>query len=172
MLGGSTIEPHHLLLGLLREDQQLFAGFCELSASTVDQLRNKIRVATGSSTKISASSDLPLSGQAKDVLKRAADESHQLNHKHIGTEHLLLGLFGSDRSIAAEILCEMGVDPIIVRDRFRESAVDKLGTVEEMRRLAAEARDLGAAIIRKADRIEAICDQLNDSSSDQKGESG
>jgi len=56
--------------------------------------------------------------------------------------------------------------------RFRESAVDKLGTVEEMRRLAAEARDLGAAIIRKADRIEAICDQLNDSSSDQKGESG
>jgi ATP-dependent Clp protease ATP-binding subunit ClpC len=35
---------------------------------------------------------MPLSGEAKRVLSYAADESDLLNHRHIGTEHLLLGL--------------------------------------------------------------------------------
>ncbi len=168
-LGGLAIEPHHLLLGLLRDDQQLFTRFCKLTAATVEELRDRVRAATGSSTKLSASADMPLSSQAKDILTYAADESHKLNHKHIGTEHLLLGLLRSEQSIAAEILSEMGVDPILVRDEFRVRAADKPAAVEEMRRLAAEARDLGAAIIRKAERIEAICDQLTERS-DQKGE--
>ena len=47
--------------------------------------------------------------------------------------------------------------------------LDKAGCVEEMRRLAAEARDLATAILRKAARIEAICDELTESSPDQKG---
>jgi ATP-dependent Clp protease ATP-binding subunit ClpC len=50
--------------------------------------------------------DLPLSDGAKRVLKYAADEAEQLEHRHIGTEHLFLGLDrrGQD-CFAASALC-------------------------------------------------------------------
>jgi ATP-dependent Clp protease ATP-binding subunit ClpC len=173
-LGGSTIEPHHLLLGLFRQDQQLITRFCNITAATLDDLRDRIRATTGPSEKLPASADMPLSSQAKDVLTYAADESQQLNHRYIGTEHLLLGLLRVEHTTAAEILIEQGVDLIIVRNELGHSIIGmarKTGRVEEMRRLAAEARNLGTAIVRKAERIEAICDQLTESSSDQERES-
>jgi ATP-dependent Clp protease ATP-binding subunit ClpA len=92
-----------------------------------------------------------------------------LNHRYIGLEHLLLGLLRVEQTAAAEILVEQGVDLSIVRNQLRGIA-GKTGSVEEMRRLAAEARNLGTAIVRKAERIEAICDQLTESSSDQERE--
>ena len=42
--------------------------------------------------KVSTSVDLPLSHECKRVLAYGAEEAERLNHKHIGTEHLLLGL--------------------------------------------------------------------------------
>jgi ATP-dependent Clp protease ATP-binding subunit ClpC len=169
-LGGSAIEPHHILLALFRKDQQLITRFGNLAAATLDELRHRIRAATGPSEKLPASVDIPLSSQAKDVLSYAADESQQLNHKYIGTEHLLLGLLRVEQTTAAEILIEQGVDLIIVRDELGGMA-RKAGSVEEMRRLAAEARNLGTAIVKRAERIEAICDQLSDSSSHEERES-
>ena len=51
------------------------------------------------------------------------------------------------------------------------AGIGKDGGVEEMRRLAGEARNLATAMVRKAERIEAICDELTKSSSDRKGDS-
>jgi ATP-dependent Clp protease ATP-binding subunit ClpC len=173
-LGGSTIEPHHLLLGLIREDQQLMTRFCNITADILDHLRDRIEAATGPSEKLPASADMPLSSQTKDVLTCAADESQRLNHRYIGTEHLLLGLLHVEHTTATEILIEQGVDLFIVGNDLGDSITRmarKPGRVEEMRRLAAEARNLGTAIVRKAERIEAICDQLTESSSDPESES-
>ena len=36
--------------------------------------------------------DVPLSHECKRVLAYGAEEAERLNHKQIGTEHLLLGL--------------------------------------------------------------------------------
>ena len=52
--------------------------------------------------------DLPLSHECKRVLAYAAEEAERLSHKHIGTEHLLLGLLREEKSFAAEILNERG----------------------------------------------------------------
>ena len=177
-LGAVAIEPHHILLGLIREDPQLISRFCALTPAQLDVIRNKIRAVTGESAKVSAYVDMPLSVHAKHVLTCAADESQLLNHRHIGTEHLLLGLLREYQTTAAEILIELGVDFNTVRDELRDRTVEKSGIsitketgVEEIRRLAAEARILATAMLRKADRIEAICDQLTRGSSDQKADS-
>lgn len=177
-LGAAAIEPHHILLGLIREDPQLISRFCALTPAQLDDIRDKVSAVTGESGKLSAFVDMPLSVHAKHVLNRAADESQQLNHKHIGTEHLLLGLLRAEQTTAAEILIELGVDFNTVRDELRDRTVEKPGIsitkeagVEEMRRLAAEARILATAMLRKAEHIEAICDQLMKSSSDQKADS-
>ena len=42
--------------------------------------------------------------ECKRVLAYAAEEAERLNHKHIGTEHLMLGLLREEKCFAAEIL--------------------------------------------------------------------
>ena len=173
-LGGPAIEPHHILLGLIREDPPLITRFCKLTLPLLD-LRDRIRASTGPVKKLPASVDMPLSSQTKHVLSYAADESQQLNHRYLSTEHLLLGLLREEQTTAAEILIEHGVYLNIVRDELRGGTIGsadmgKAGYVEEMRGLAAEARDLATAILRKAQRIEAICDELTESSPAQKGD--
>ncbi len=173
-LGGPAIEPHHILLALIREDQPLITRFCKLTLPLLG-LRARIRASTGPVKKLPASVDMPLSSQTKHVLSYAADESQQLNHRYLSTEHLLLGLLREEQTTAAEILIEHGVYLNIVRDELRGGTIGsadmgKAGCVEEMRGLAAEARDLATAILRKAQRMEAICDELTESSPDQKGD--
>ena len=50
-----------------------------------------------------------LSNECKRVLAYAAEEAERLSHKHIGTEHLLLGLLREEKCFAAEILHERGL---------------------------------------------------------------
>jgi ATP-dependent Clp protease ATP-binding subunit ClpC len=158
-------------LALIREDQQLITRFCKLKHRPLDGLRDRIQAITGPGEKLPTSADMPISNQTKHVLQYAADESQRLNHRHIGTEHLLLGLLREEQTTAAEILNELGADLNAVRDELRDNSIatsdtGKAGSVAEMRTLAAEARNLATAIVRKAERIEAICDQLGETSSD------
>lgn len=61
--------------------------------------------------------DLPLSDHAKRALIYAAQEADRLNHRHIGTAHLWLGL-GRDKEFAsAEFLSRFGADLESLRKR-------------------------------------------------------
>src|SRR5712691_10202786 len=114
--GAQAIEAEHILLGLLREDKQLTQKFFRSPHSTVESIRREIESRTPLRDKVSASVDLPLSSSAKRVLSYAADESERLGHRHIGTEHLLLGILREDKSSAAEILYERGLRLNQIRD--------------------------------------------------------
>jgi ATP-dependent Clp protease ATP-binding subunit ClpC len=107
--GAQAIEAEHILLGLLREDKQLTQKFFRSPHSTVESIRKEIEGRTPLRDKVSASVDLPLSQSAKRVLSYAADESDRLQHRHIGTEHLLLGILREEKSSAAEILHKHGL---------------------------------------------------------------
>ena len=106
--GSPCIETEHLLLGLLREDKALTNRFLRSSAS-VESIRKQIEAHTTQREKVSTSVDLPLSHECKRVLAYGAEEAERLNHKHIGTEHLLLGLLREEKSLAADILNERGL---------------------------------------------------------------
>jgi ATP-dependent Clp protease ATP-binding subunit ClpA len=54
--------------------------------------------------------DLKLSKECKRVLAYGADEAKRLGHKHIGTEHLLLGLLREEGCFAAQLLRERKID--------------------------------------------------------------
>jgi ATP-dependent Clp protease ATP-binding subunit ClpC len=105
--GSPFIEPEHLLLGLLREDQVLSRRF--LRGGALDSMRKQIEVNTKIREKTSTSIDLPLSNESKRVLAYSAEEAERLNHKHIGTEHLLLGLLREEKCLAAKLLQERGL---------------------------------------------------------------
>src|SRR5512143_3675271 len=99
--GDTEVGDAHLLLGLTRESKELFAR----GASTAESIRRSIEDAIGPPRAgVSTSVDMPLTNLGKRVLAYAAEEADRLGHRHISTEHLLLGLFREKNSIAAAVL--------------------------------------------------------------------
>jgi alanine-synthesizing transaminase len=122
--GSPYIETEHLLLGLLREDKALTNRFLRSHAS-VEIIRKQIEGHTTIREKVPTSVDLPLSNEGKRVLAYAADEAERLAHKHIGTEHLLLGLLREEKCFAAEILHERGLRLSTIREELARTSQEK-----------------------------------------------
>src|SRR6202795_4048648 len=122
--GSPYIETEHLLLGLLREDKALTNRFLRSHAS-VESIRKQIAGHTTIREKVSTSVDLPLSNECKRVLAYAAEEAERLSHKHIGTEHLLLGLLREEKCFAAEILHERGLRLSTIREELARTSQEK-----------------------------------------------
>jgi uncharacterized protein YbbC (DUF1343 family) len=107
--GTPQIDPVHLLLGILREDPQLMSR-----GSTNGRKGSSIRKAIESRSahpkeKIATSVELPLSLETKRILVYAHEESDSLQHRHIGTEHLLLGILREKGTMEAQVLLEHGL---------------------------------------------------------------
>ena len=133
--GSQAIETEHILLGLLREDKQLTQRFFQSPQQAVESIRKAIKERAGLGDKVPASVDLPLSSSAKHALTFAAEESDRLGHRHIGTEHLLLGILREEKSSAAQILYQRGLRLNQVReyvDTFREIEPETSETVFDL----------------------------------------
>ncbi|HEX6182817.1 MAG TPA: ATP-dependent Clp protease ATP-binding subunit, partial [Pyrinomonadaceae bacterium] len=142
--GAPAIEPEHLLLGLMREDKTLTARFLARAQTSLEAIRKEIEGRAPLREKISTSVELPLAPETKRVLAFAHEESDRLQHRHIGTEHLLLGLLREERSMAAEILYERGLRLNAVREEVsRQSGNDpRAAAKKETPHLAEFSRDL------------------------------
>jgi ATP-dependent Clp protease ATP-binding subunit ClpC len=101
--GASAIEAEHLLLGLLREHKALPDLYLS-SPALAQSIPAEIEARTPRKKKIPTSVDLRLSHESKRALLNAPEEAGHLGHKHIGVEHLLLGLLREDGCFAARIL--------------------------------------------------------------------
>ncbi|MCX6616144.1 MAG: ATP-dependent Clp protease ATP-binding subunit [Acidobacteria bacterium] len=149
--GSPFIETEHLLLGLLREDKALTNRFLR-SHTSVDSIRKQIEGHTAIREKVSTSVDLPLSHECKRVLAYAAEEAERLSHKHIGTEHLLLGLLREEKSFAAEILHERGQRLSTIREELARQQSEKVSSnrPKESSLLSEFSRDLTQAAMDNA----------------------
>jgi len=114
--GSPAVEPEHLLLALIREGTGLSARIFERARVSPDEVRRTIESRTTRRAATSSGEDLPLSASMNQVLEFAAQESDRLLHNYVGTEHLLLGVFREQRSLAASILAERGLQINQVRD--------------------------------------------------------
>jgi ATP-dependent Clp protease ATP-binding subunit ClpC len=105
--GSPWIEPEHLLLGLMHDNRSLLQ---RLSSTNLDGIRKEIEeIAPPGTTDVPTSADLPVSHPLRRALAFAAEESEKLNHRHIGTEHLLLGLLREPESIVPNLLHKYGI---------------------------------------------------------------
>jgi ATP-dependent Clp protease ATP-binding subunit ClpA len=129
--GSVSIEPEHVLLGLLREGKGLTSRVFAEAKLSGDVVRGQFEQRRSTN----GSADIPFSGATKDVLRLAAEESDRLLHNHIGTEHLLLGLLRQESSPAARVLHAAGVN----LNRVREQIV-LVGSRDELDRAPGDAR--------------------------------
>src|SRR5712691_2146191 len=144
--GSTTIETEHLLLGLIREDKNLTNRFLR-NHSSIESIRKEIEGRTTIREKVSTSIDLPLSNECKRILAYAAEEAERLNHRHIGTEHLLLGILREEKCVASEILHERGLRLNAIREELARSVVDRQTLIKpkETPLLSEFSRDLTQA---------------------------
>ena len=64
--------------------------------------------------------DENFSPRVKDVIQYSKEEALRLGHKHIGTEHLLLGIIREGEGMAIEILLSLGIDLKLLRKRIED----------------------------------------------------
>ena len=136
------IEPEHLLLGLLREDKVRLHLYLP-SFDSAEAISAQIEARTPpAAEKASSSVDLPLSNPSKRVLAYAAEEANRLGHKHIGPEHLFLGLLREEEGFAVQILRQRGADLNRVRKELAATPLQPPTPREE-----AEAKAAFASLI-------------------------
>src|SRR6185369_5870987 len=141
--GSPYIETEHLLLGILRENRRI------VPFESVAAIRKEIESRAVIPERVSTSVDLPISNECKRVMAYGAEEAERLGHKHIGTEHLLLGLLREHGCFADEILRKQGFTLSTVRDELARTTQEKAQPQQQRSResslLAEFSRDLTQA---------------------------
>jgi hypothetical protein len=144
--GSPKIETEHLLLGILREDRRLVkillreTGACEL-------IRKEIEAQTMRHERIPASVEVPLSQDAKMILRYAVESAEKLGHRYIDAIHLVLGILRIEDCIASRILESHGVDEETIRRVVEKriwSAESELGGIGGIVLSAQRRADLQA----------------------------
>ena len=151
--GSPYIQPHHLLLGLFREDKALAFQFLSSHAAS-EEIRERIEERTTRGEKISTSVDLPMDADSKRVLAFAADEAPASGV--IDTAHLLLGILRLENHFATAILHEKGLSLENVRQELK-GAVPK-GSVKKAHLKPTACRDCKHLII---DGSSKVIERLN-----------
>jgi hypothetical protein len=108
--GHDYIGTEHVLLALLAEGEGVACALLDCLAVDRTALATQIEgaIKAGSSAP-SANADLPYTSRTKRVLELSVAAAHELHHKYVGTEHLLLGLLREGKGIGAQILHRAGV---------------------------------------------------------------
>jgi Clp amino terminal domain, pathogenicity island component len=120
-LGDSCIETQDLLLGLVREDDGLLLDFInqEQALSIRQQIESEAAIRNQGQPKLPTSVDLPLSNESKRVLAYSAEEAERLRDRHIGVEHMLLGLLREQGAFAAKLLAKNGLELNAIREHLK-----------------------------------------------------
>ncbi|HXM14376.1 MAG TPA: Clp protease N-terminal domain-containing protein, partial [Candidatus Eremiobacteraceae bacterium] len=114
--GNHYIETEHLLLGLLREDLPLlkiFLGDGDIEGNLRSEVERHIKQGEWMSTSV----EIPLTSECQKALKLASEEAQRLASRHIGTEHVLLGMLGVEGSLATKLLQARGLRAATVREK-------------------------------------------------------
>ncbi|MCC8249967.1 Clp protease N-terminal domain-containing protein [Saccharothrix luteola] len=111
----TAIGTEHLLLGLVGEGGAAASVLASVGVSPAGCRARVLEVSRRGVVPVPGR--LPFTPGAKRALASAVRESLALGHRHVGTEHLLLGVLAEDEGVALDVLARCGVDPGEVRDR-------------------------------------------------------
>jgi hypothetical protein len=73
---------------------------------------------------------LPQTPRLKKAIGHAIEEARSLQHNHVGTEHLLLGLLQEEEGVAAQVLMNLGLRLEDVREEVQALLGNNLAPVE------------------------------------------
>lgn len=107
-LGHAEIGTEHLVLGLLRAGGDVASLLARPPLGiAADAVRARVGEQRSPGTPAGR---IPFGADAKRALEHALRESLALRHRHIGPEHVLLGVAAVEEGAGARILRELGAD--------------------------------------------------------------
>jgi ATP-dependent Clp protease ATP-binding subunit ClpC len=121
-LGSRTTETEHLLLGLIREGKGGACGTLERSGVSLDSQGKVVAERVRNHGTPNHAIEIPFSAEMKRVLAFADEESRSLQHEHIGTEHLLLGVLRVEQSAGGRVLASVGLALLEAQDIAGQTA--------------------------------------------------
>lgn len=130
-LGYVSIEPEHVLLGLLRSRDLIVGRILRDADVSEDKVRAEAREKARDLPPPSSSIEIPFATTTKRVLQYAAEEADRLDHSRIGAEHLLLGVLRERGTGAERILAQAGLLADPVREHIREVAVSPVADANQ-----------------------------------------
>jgi len=152
LLGSTTIETEHLLLGLLRDNKGICRRFLESRQLSPQRISADIVVRVAREKKVPTSVEIPFSEETKRALHFAAAEADRMRTSHIGAEHLLLALLREEGTAAGLLLAANGLR---LDDARKE--IESLSGVQPASRQAAQI-----AVWDVVERIKGLVAQLGD----------
>ncbi len=124
-LNHNFIGTEHLLLGLAREGSGIAARALQNMAVDLNRVRQEVERIAPKGDKI-IQQGITYTPRAKRVVELAIEESQNLGHNYVGTEHLMLGLVREGEGIAAQVLSNLGID----LKKARKEVIQLLGGEE------------------------------------------
>jgi hypothetical protein len=128
-LGGATIEPEHVVLGVFRAHPPSILRFTR-DAEAAEALRVGLEASLEQPTKEAERAEIPFSSDTKCVLEHTPTEADGLKNRWILPEHLIVCVMAKTDGAATRALREAGVDPQAIRVYLRnrpEEAGDEPG---------------------------------------------
>jgi ornithine carbamoyltransferase len=113
-LGTNHVATEHLLLGLIRVNDNIAGGILKHMSISLDDLSAAIerQITRGDG---GFTNDMQLTSLAKRVIDLAFEEALKFKVDYIGTEHLLVGLLLESEGLAGRLLAEFGIELGAVR---------------------------------------------------------
>ncbi len=124
-LNHNFIGTEHLLLGLAREGSGIAARALQNMNVDLNRVRQEVERITPKGEKV-IQQGISYTPRAKRVVELAIEESQNLGHNYVGTEHIMLGLVREGEGIAAQVLSNLGLD----LKRARKEVIQLLGGEE------------------------------------------
>jgi Clp amino terminal domain, pathogenicity island component len=113
------IGTEHILLGLLRDRDGVAGRALRALGISAEAAREQVLDIIGDGRQEPAG-HIPLTPRSKRVLELAVDEAVHLDHLHVGTEHILLGLVREGDGVGWHVLHRLGLTVTTVRDQVLE----------------------------------------------------
>jgi len=104
------VGSEHLFLGIIRLSHGTAISVLNRLGVSPEVARIEVEKLVATGLENATDGSIPYTPQVKKVIFLAAKEARALNHSHVGTEHILLGLLMEGDGIAARVLKELGMD--------------------------------------------------------------
>ncbi len=125
------IGTEHLLLGIAKEGSSTGALVLRKFDIDLRKVRIEVEKLVEPGLTMVTTGKLGLTPRAKKVIEYAIEEASNRNYNYVGTEHLLLGLFGEKYGVAAQLLHNFGLSVEEVNEAI--AAVPSSNELEDVR---------------------------------------
>lgn len=110
----------HVLLGLVKEDSGIVASVFENLDINLSKVESEVEKLMKAGSYPLSPGKMPQTSRVKKAIEYSIEESRNLHHSYVSTEHLLLGLLRVEESVAVQVFANLDLSVKQIRGKVLE----------------------------------------------------